>query len=70
MHIIENSTEHLWVLCHDGTGEIIHTIELLIGNTIETGQPYMETFTTEEDMNSRILELNPYYFTNLNDIEQ
>ena len=62
MHTIENSTEHLWVVCHDGTGEIIHPVEVLIGSNLETGQPYMETFTTEEDMKARVLELNPNYY--------
>ena len=62
MHSIENSTEHLWVVCHDGTGEIIHPVEVTIGSSLETGQPYMETFTTEEDMKARVLELNPNYY--------
>lgn len=68
MHSIENSTENLWVVCHNGTGEIIHVAEVFTGGNLQTGQPYMETFATEEEMNSRILELNPYYFTNLNNI--
>jgi hypothetical protein len=62
MNSIQNSTEHLWVLCHNGSGEIIHTIELFIGGNLDTGQLFMETFATEEEMNNRVLELNPDYF--------
>lgn len=56
MNKIENATKNMWVLCHNGI-DIFHTVELQIGQNLSTGQPYMESFDTEEQLQQRIIIL-------------
>ena len=63
MHTIDNVTETKWVLCHNST-DIFHIVKLEIGNKLETGQPYIEEFDTEEQLEQRINELNPEWYNN------
>lgn len=56
MNIIENATKNMWVLCHNGK-DIFHIAELQIGQNLETGQPYMECFDTEEQLQAQIQNL-------------
>lgn len=61
MHTIDNITETKWVLCHN-SAHIFHIVKLEIGNKLETGQPYIEEFDTEEQLEQRINEINPTWF--------
>jgi hypothetical protein len=53
-------TETKWVVCH-GPG-VVHFSELIVGSSIETGQPNCEHFATEEEGLARAEELG-YVFT-------
>jgi hypothetical protein len=57
MNKIENAIKNMWVLCHNGIN-IFHITELKIGENLETGQPYIECFDTEEELQKKINVLN------------
>jgi hypothetical protein len=64
MHTLDNITQTTWVLCHDSV-EVFHIIKLEAGNKLDTGQPYLEQFDTEDQLEQRIIELtgNPNWYT-------
>jgi hypothetical protein len=60
MNTIVNSQNECWALCHNNI-DIFHVVQVFVGNTLETEQPYLEKFSTEEETKNRILEINPNY---------
>ena len=54
-----------WVLCHNSE-DVFHISQLEAGDTIQTGQPELEVFQAEEDLENRLAELtdDPEYYSN------
>jgi hypothetical protein len=46
-----------WYIAHNDT-DVFHTGEIDVGQTVTTGQPNLETFTTQEEWELRKVELN------------
>lgn len=61
MKSLENVAKETWVLCHNSE-DVFHVLNLQVGGSVETGQPNLEQFDTEEECEKRFKELNPYYF--------
>lgn len=50
------SDTQVWYIAHNGT-DIFHPGILEAGQQVETGQPYLEIFESEEDWTARKAEL-------------
>jgi hypothetical protein len=57
MHFINNNNEEKWILCHNGK-DIFHIVNLKKHQNLETGQPFIEEFENEEQLNIRVSEMN------------
>lgn len=51
------ATKDVYVLCHNND-DIIHFVFLKSGNKMVTGQPFIEQFTSIEEVKKRVEELN------------
>jgi hypothetical protein len=66
MNILEKVNKETWVLCHNSI-DIFHIIKLEPNGSIESGQPELEQFDTEEELEQRLTVLtgNPNYYSEL-----
>jgi len=58
MNILEKVTKETWVLCHNLI-DVFHVFKLEVNSSVETGQPELEQFDTEVELEQRINEINP-----------
>ncbi len=56
MSLILTAESDLYYICHNNV-DVCHSGFLPTGLCLETGQPFRETFDTEEEMKARIEEL-------------
>jgi len=61
---LQNASKETWVLCHNSV-DVFHIFHLQVGEGVETGQPDLEQFDTEEELEQRLTVLtgNPNYYS-------
>jgi hypothetical protein len=64
MNTIDNVSKETWVLCHNSV-DVFHIVHLQVGNSVQTGQPNLEQFETEAELEQRLTVLtgNPNYYS-------
>ena len=65
MNSINNISSTKWVICHNEV-DVFHIVKLEVGSKLETGQPFVEQFDTEQELETRINTLtnNPKWYEN------
>lgn len=60
---IDDKLDGKWVLCHNNV-DVFHIIQVQKGQTLQTGQPVVEVFDTDEELKNKILSVCPTFFDN------
>lgn len=69
MKEITYSDKDAWVLCHNNES-IFAIVNLISGQKLSSGQPFIEEFETEEQAKSRVIELTgDIDYFNKNDVQ-